>query len=390
MHRQDPQRQSGQSIIIFTLLIVAMLAFAGLVIDGGNAYAMRRHAQNAADAGALAGARELAIRYDCDGAGSALDDAAIARRINEYVERNDTPDSNGVASDPTNTFVRRRYIDGHGNEINTAQDIGQVGYVPVNAMGVRVIPTMQVDTFFMGLMGFSQVNVAAEADARMGVVQNVNGGAVLPVTVHMSILEDDNATEGNTIRIWDKDPIITDSHGVPINSSAQRGWLNLSYVFSGDDPDGRTTDKNHSNNILKYWICNNYPNQIFAGTVGELDGDFINGDPGTRTAAVHEADCRLNQTVIIPIYDYVYSSEYLDDHGITQPEIGWVNPPNGNGAGAIYHIVGFLAVKITSLDNEYIETEFVKAVIGGNLDPGDPGNPEDLCSAKLKTVGLVR
>lgn len=48
--------ESGQAMVLFVLGFVALLGFTALAIDGGNVYTDRRHAQNAADASALAGA----------------------------------------------------------------------------------------------------------------------------------------------------------------------------------------------------------------------------------------------------------------------------------------------------------------------------------------------
>ncbi len=56
MRRLRRNTESGQSIIILALSFVVLLGFSGLAIDGGILYSDRRHAQNAADAGALAGA----------------------------------------------------------------------------------------------------------------------------------------------------------------------------------------------------------------------------------------------------------------------------------------------------------------------------------------------
>jgi Flp pilus assembly protein TadG len=56
-----PQRyQKGQALILIALAIVAMVSFLALAIDGGNAFADRRQAQNAADAAALAAAMRYA------------------------------------------------------------------------------------------------------------------------------------------------------------------------------------------------------------------------------------------------------------------------------------------------------------------------------------------
>src|SRR5512141_3125363 len=48
--------QRGQVLIIFVFVIIVLIGFVGLAVDGGNVYADRRHAQNAADAAALLGA----------------------------------------------------------------------------------------------------------------------------------------------------------------------------------------------------------------------------------------------------------------------------------------------------------------------------------------------
>ena len=57
-------RERGQTLVLTALLLVALVAILALVIDGGNYYLQRRVAQNAADSGALAGARALAMGED--------------------------------------------------------------------------------------------------------------------------------------------------------------------------------------------------------------------------------------------------------------------------------------------------------------------------------------
>ena len=51
--------ESGQVIVIFALLIVALMGMMALVIDEGSVYEVRRHLQTVADSAALAGAHEL-------------------------------------------------------------------------------------------------------------------------------------------------------------------------------------------------------------------------------------------------------------------------------------------------------------------------------------------
>ncbi len=59
MSRNSIKRQRGASIVLFTVAMFALMAFMALAIDGGNLYVARVELQNAADSGALAGAKGL-------------------------------------------------------------------------------------------------------------------------------------------------------------------------------------------------------------------------------------------------------------------------------------------------------------------------------------------
>ena len=50
------QFESGQALILIVLAIFGLVGITGLAIDGGMSFSDRRHAQNAADTAALAGA----------------------------------------------------------------------------------------------------------------------------------------------------------------------------------------------------------------------------------------------------------------------------------------------------------------------------------------------
>src|SRR5437868_1982727 len=55
LHRRRRSLQTGQAIVLVTLMMVALLGFLALAIDGARYYQMRRFTQNAADTAALAG-----------------------------------------------------------------------------------------------------------------------------------------------------------------------------------------------------------------------------------------------------------------------------------------------------------------------------------------------
>jgi hypothetical protein len=59
MMRRPRRQQPGQILVLFVLALVAMFAMLGLLLDGGQALALRRQLQNAGDAAALAAANAI-------------------------------------------------------------------------------------------------------------------------------------------------------------------------------------------------------------------------------------------------------------------------------------------------------------------------------------------
>jgi hypothetical protein len=111
---QNHRSEKGQAIVLLVVAVIAMLGFVALAIDGGMVYSDRRHAQNASDASALAGAGAAAmymetkhIYYNTWSCGSALvqeaqvaaKDAARTRAgSNGFTIDYNLEDKNGVAT----------------------------------------------------------------------------------------------------------------------------------------------------------------------------------------------------------------------------------------------------------------------------------------------------
>ena len=57
INKNNRGNEGGQAVIMIVFAIIGLIALTALTVDGGNAYSNRRHAQNAADTAALAGAR---------------------------------------------------------------------------------------------------------------------------------------------------------------------------------------------------------------------------------------------------------------------------------------------------------------------------------------------
>ncbi len=144
-------RKRGQALVLIALAFAAFLALLALAIDGGNAYAQRRRAQNAADAAALSATRWLwEIRRQ---GGNETDlTAAIQEAMNAHGPFN--------VDDQPNRF-EASYVDEGGNVLGP---LGS-GVIPGNARGVQVTVINRFDAFFAGVFGFDPMEVRAIATA---------------------------------------------------------------------------------------------------------------------------------------------------------------------------------------------------------------------------------
>jgi Flp pilus assembly protein TadG len=169
--------QQGVTVIIFALLLVVFIGFAALAVDIGHLYVVRNELQNAADAGALAGARLL---YNDDGlsvnegANQIAYNAAIANKsekvpVDVHWNGGNTGDvERGHWSFTTRTFTPNdstlpvELWDRTAAELDVDADF-------INAVRVK---TRREDTpaasFFAGIFGHQNFPLAAEAVAYIG------------------------------------------------------------------------------------------------------------------------------------------------------------------------------------------------------------------------------
>lgn len=159
--------ESGQIAVILALAMVGLLAFTALAIDGGNMYLQKRNAQNAADAGAIAGTREVhrILHLDPDDAEYPADpDTELRAEINEFVQSNGVPDTAEDASGVVNDNIQVFYLDVNGDPIGSVE-VGSVGYVPSESRGIGVEASIPFDTFLAGLIGRPNAQATATAGA---------------------------------------------------------------------------------------------------------------------------------------------------------------------------------------------------------------------------------
>jgi Flp pilus assembly protein TadG len=144
-HRTD---QRGQILVLFVIALVAMMAMLGLLMDGGQALALRRQLQDAGDSGALSAANAIVQTGSTAGCsatagpppGAARSSIVTAARNGVHASLPNVPDGNIDVTCP----------DGWGN------------------FAVQVNISNQSAGYFAGVLGFHGFHVATTSQALNG------------------------------------------------------------------------------------------------------------------------------------------------------------------------------------------------------------------------------
>mgnify|MGYP000707663020 CR=1 FL=1 len=208
------RHERGQTLVVATLVLVVLVGFMALVIDVGNIYTQRRRMQNAADAGALAACRSLAL-------------------------------------DRSHAEVQE--VAGSYAQANGAQQWS----VGIGAKTVSVAVTETFPTYFASVVGVPTFTVSAYARAHYEPPGPWTGG-MMPLAVYEGALR--GVGYNQKVQIWDSETVVP---GDNVISDGQRGWLNF---------DGR----NVSNTELQTWIRYGWGGEIrfpmwINGTPGTKD-----------------------------------------------------------------------------------------------------------------------
>jgi len=164
-------------MVLVALIAIVLIAFVALAVDGGNAYAIRREAQSAADAAAIAGTW---VMVDYRGFSPVSD---ILYQVNQYAQQNGVPDTNGDPGDIINDNVKAYYVYFDGSCLLWENECWELhngpSIIPPGARGIEVDATISQTTFFARAIGVSQVQASAQAAA----TYRPDGG-ILPIAVN--------------------------------------------------------------------------------------------------------------------------------------------------------------------------------------------------------------
>jgi hypothetical protein len=127
MNAKISPQEKGQSLVLIAVLIIFFFGLLGLALDGGNAYAMKRAAQNAADSGALAGATTLCNSEDT------RDPKTVAESY--AIQHNRATEANAIVASKTVTVTAgisysTFFLNFFGKSTMTARAIAAAGCFP--------------------------------------------------------------------------------------------------------------------------------------------------------------------------------------------------------------------------------------------------------------------
>ncbi|MBI5033919.1 MAG: hypothetical protein HZB51_25650 [Chloroflexi bacterium] len=285
------KREEGQSIIIVAAGLVALIALMAMVVDAGNAYVQRRQTQNAIDAASQAGTIALA---------KALRDSSV-----HYGDIDSAVRAYAGANGLDKTKIKVYFVgqDAAGNKVIIPNPVASYGNTSVNKtinyngtvytlVGVQAEGTKNFPTFFAGLIGFKDMDVAANGAsyARCGAC---SGNGLFPIVVAAGLFDNlpappptEQSNKSYYYTIWENKKNMA---GV---SAGNFGYIQ----WPGNQPSATTLAYNMDN-------AENYVSGIWQV------GDSVSGDPGISAGtAVMDALARrvsgpLSSFVTLPVYD---------------------------------------------------------------------------------------
>jgi hypothetical protein len=241
-------RERGQALVLVALLMVVFMGMLMLVLDGGMMYLHRRNAQNAADAGALAGAAKICQT---------------------------TPDNNAAITAAT-TYAKT---------YNSATDI-KIGFPETRT--IVVTTTVTTSSFFANVFGQSELTAKAVAAAGCSGISTGTGHLpfAFPCIPPEIVGDDDNDNkprscdlkygpqpENRTLlatseTFWEEYCATAGVDCSDILRMADRGWL---------DFDGKNSNTGDKDTDIKDFIDNGFQGELtvpswlpsFPGTVTE-------------------------------------------------------------------------------------------------------------------------
>ncbi|MCS6887840.1 MAG: pilus assembly protein TadG-related protein [Chloroflexus sp.] len=298
MPSQWQKREAGQSVVVFALALVAILALAGLAVDGSFAFEHLRRASTAADAVALAGTRGLLLARQANQNGTAVH-SAIANAI---AAQNLT----GI----TNLTWTANYTRRDGTVISP---VVAGAAIPSEARGIQVTIAYRFATFFIPVLGFESLPADARATAAYGPIGAPPGGDLIPLAVSRQAAEAMQNQGGNVIIFGPQSGSFKDLPGA---------FGSVDLVPNGNPANGNSNDCYSSTprDSQTYFWCQGTRHQVNIG-----DRLPVNtGALGNALTDEVEYRARTRPVGLVPVFDQA----------------------QGTGNNISYRVIGFVTVEL--------------------------------------------
>jgi hypothetical protein len=274
------------------LMMVLLLLLMALAIDVAHFYGGRRSMQNAADAGALAGARALCF-------GQA---ASAITRASDYA---------------------------------CVQNGAQSAAVTINGNRVHVVASETVDTYFAGIIGMNSVQIEAEATAACGETTRLCG--MMPLAFDQATW--DTIPCSGQFYVWDDDKVgddlctkcqCEDVIGSAASvSPGNRGWVRFSAPPAPyANPGG--CGGNCGAAALRCWIEHGYSGPVNIGSC-------VPAKPGVNASALKAAEGRVGDNM----YVLLWSPGPCTSGDVV-----------GSCSGDLYPVSGFGYIRLDAIENK--------------------------------------
>jgi Flp pilus assembly protein TadG len=344
-HKRARANARGQVLVMFVGGFLALIGATAVVVDGGNAMAQQRSAQNGADAAAEAGT--VVIAQYLMGGSSAT--GAVGTCPTGTADPWDVEVCKAVYGSAANNAVdisQAQYADFKGDLLG---NVGG-GAMPAGAQGVRAYASRDFGTYFARALGFTTIKTTTQATAATGKITTLcapgSTCGLFPITVpYVTSTCDGSGTLVPGVGDW---PFLGDTDTTPANeaivplckdknddigggSAGSVGWLDYSTAL-GAVTDG-TCAGQFKDAILDPCIVSlKFPTwiQTFTGGVGK-------GGP-----AIQDAINTYHDNVVqIPLFDGTCKQKPAG------PDLlDCATGDIGTGVNTWYHIPSFASFKI--------------------------------------------
>jgi Flp pilus assembly protein TadG len=324
--RLFPRDESGAVMVLTALLLVALLGFAALVIDIGHLMVVKNELQNAADAGALAGANNFAPYLSTNPPTPNFSSAQAAATTATKANQTDK------------TLITDPVVDvGYYNLGTGILQSSTISPTTLDVPAVRVTVSRvagqnggAVLPFLAQVLGINFMNVSAQATSILSCPSTAPPGALLPIAVNQQILSYLwNTTDPNNPNLSQPFNIGSNYHYPDYTTGVVAGEWTSFYVNANDVPTIRDLLNNGNPEPIQIgkdiWIQPGTENTLY-GDVNDVP-NLVKSD-GTGT------------TVFLPVVE----SDSLETHAL--------NPVRCYVPIKVLYSIG--------KNQKYIEAQFVK------------------------------